>query len=304
MQNKINEKLNFVFWGTPDVASETLKILKENCYIPSLIITSPDKPQGRKMIITPPPVKTWAIENNISYFQPENLRELENIFTTSSQADGPRKAIHQQVDMRESKNDLQFDLFVVVAYGKILPEKLINLPKFGSINIHYSLLPKYRGASPVESAILNGDTQTGVTIQKMEFKMDSGPIITLEKAEISPNEKAPDLRKRLIKIGGELLVKTLPLIIENKIQPIPQNEEEASYCKKIKKEDGLVNLSEEQPSTLYNKFRAYVSWPRTFFFQKDKRIIITDATLEDEKFVIKKILPEGKKEIDYKDFIF
>jgi len=280
MQNKINEKLNFVFWGTPDVASETLKILKENGYIPSLVITSLDKPQGRKMLITPPPVKTWAIENNIPHFQPEKLDEefYDKLSTTS------------------------YDLFIVVAYGKILPEKLINLPKFGSINIHYSLLPKYRGASPVESAILNGDTQTGITIQKMEFKMDSGPIITLEKVEILPNEKAPDLRKRLIKIGGELLVKTLPLIIEDKIQPISQNEKEASYCKKIKKEDGLINLNDDGIIN-YNKFRAYSSWPRTFFFQKNKRIIVTDATLEDKKFVIKKVLPEGKKEINYKDFI-
>ena len=277
MQNK---NIKFVFFGTPDVASETLEILKVNGYIPSLIITSQDKPQGRKMLLTSPPVKTWAIENNIQYLQPEKLDE-EFIYNLKP---------------------ITYNLFIVVAYGKILPEKLLSLPKLGSINIHYSLLPKYRGASPVESAILNGDTETSITIQKMELKMDSGPIIVKETIKILLDEKASDLRKRLIKIGGELLVKTLPNIIENKIQLIPQNEEDATYCKKIKKEDGLIDLNDDAKIN-YNKFRAYASWPRTFFFQNNKRIIITDALLENGEFKILKVLPEGKKEINYKNFI-
>ena len=183
-----------------------------------------------------------------------------------------------------------------------MPEEILNIPKLGSINIHYSLLPKYRGASPVESAILNGEVETGVTIQKMEYKMDSGPILAMERVSIFPDEKASDLRGRLIKIGGNLLVKILPDLIEGKIKEIPQNETEATFCKKIKKEDGLVDLGAELPNVLYNKFRAYATWPRTFFFQNNKRIIITDATLENNQFVIKKVLPEGKKEIDYKNF--
>ncbi|MFA6524166.1 MAG: methionyl-tRNA formyltransferase [Candidatus Paceibacterota bacterium] len=278
----LNKNLKFVFFGTPDVSSETLDILKKNGYIPSLIITSTDKPQGRKMLLTPPPVKTWAIENNIQYLQPEKI-DTEKIW-----------------DIFKTQNIP--DLFIVVAYGKILPEKLLNLPKLGSINIHYSLLPKYRGASPVESAILNGDTETGITIQKMEFKMDSGPIIAKETIEILPDEKAIDLRKKLIKIGGELLIKILPDIIENKIQLNSQDEAQATYCKKIKKEDGLIDLNDDSIKN-YNKFRAYSSWPRTFFFKNNKRIIITDALLENEEFKILKILPEGKKEIDYKNFI-
>ncbi len=272
--NKNN--LNFIFWGTPDVASETLKILKVNGYLPSLIITAPDKPQGRKMLITPPPVKVWAIENNILYMQPENLKDL-SIKATSLP-----------------------DLSIVVAYGKIIPEEILNIPKLGSVNIHYSLLPKYRGASPVESAILNGDTETGISIQQMEYKMDTGPVITQEEVEIADDEKAFDLRKRLIKIGGELLVKTLPLFIDGKIELKKQNENEATYCKKIKKEDGLLDLDDDGVKN-YNKFRAYASWPRTFFFKDEKRIIVTDATLEDGKFIIKKVIPEGGKEIDYKN---
>ncbi len=280
-------KINFVFFGTPDVASETLEILKQNGYLPSLIVTSPDKPQGRKMIVTPPPVKIWAEKHNIPYIQPEEL------------------------DREEIKKD--FDLFIVVAYGKIIPEDVINIPKFGSINIHYSLLPKYRGASPVESAILNGDTETGVAIQKMVYKIDAGLIIAEKKVEIFPTETAPDLRKRLIKIGGDLLVETLSTPSASGTSPYiggeEQDESKATFCKKIKKEDGLIDLNDD-PVKNYNKFRAYAHWPRTFFFKDGKRVIITDAVLENnpldpargKQFIIKKVLPEGKRETTWENF--
>ena len=298
--------LKFAFFGTPNVASETLEILKQNGYIPSLIVTAPDKPQGRKMLITPPLVKTWAIENNIPYIQPEKIiqEQIYDVLRTSSQADEPRKAIFQQENTRGEQNII--DLFIIVAYGKILPENIINMPKLGSINIHYSLLPKYRGASPVESAILNGDKKTGITIQKMEYKMDSGPIIAQEEVKIDDDEKEPILKKRLTKIGAELLVKILNTTPSGD-SPLsggdlmPQDESRATYCKKIKKEDGLVDLITNLPNELYNKFRAYHKWPRTFFFQNNKRIIITDAILKDGKFIIKKIIPESGKEQDYKE---
>jgi methionyl-tRNA formyltransferase len=309
MQNKEFKKLNFVFWGTPEVASKTLDILKENGYMPSLIVTSPDKPQGRKMLLTPPPVKVWAIQNNIPYIQPEKLVEVSQFFLargSHSEGEGRRGEKIKKLEPDTQKNmrgeESSIDVFLVVAYGKIIPEEIINIPKLSSINIHYSLLPKYRGASPVESAILNGDTETGVTIQKMEYKMDSGPIIGTEKVEILPNEKAADLRERLIKIGGELLIKILPDFIENKITFIPQDETQATFCKKIKKEDGLIDLNENAVKN-YNKFRAYAAWPRTFFFVNNKRVIITEAVLENNQFVIKKVLPEGKKEIKYEDFL-
>ena len=230
----------------------------------------------------------------------------------------------------------KFDLFIVVAYGKIIPEKIINLPKFGSINIHYSLLPKYRGASPVEAAILNGDTETGITIQKMEFKMDAGPIIAQEKIHILPDEKSPELYKKLIPAGAKLLLKILVQRsdLENPKRSdlgtnslTPQDESLATFCKKIKKEDGLVDLEKDSPSILYNKFRAYAEWPRIYFFEKKlpaghNRIIITDANLESclkgqtlkksqrsdlgnsltPQFIIKKVIPEGKKEITWQEF--
>lgn len=297
MQNK---DLKFVFWGTPDVASETLEILKKNGYLPVLIITTPDRPQGRKMIITPPPVKVWAIKNNIPYIQPEDLKGgVDIVFRNIGRRDGAGHSKSSAEDLCVEKNNIYPALSIVVAYGKIMPEELLNLPKFGSLNIHYSLLPKYRGASPVESAILAGDGETGISIQKMEFKMDAGPIIAQEKIEILPDEKASELRTRLIKIGGDLLVKILPGFIEGKITLIKQDETEATYCRKIKKEDGLINIDDD-PIKNYNKFRAYATWPRTFFFKENKRIIITDAKLENNQFKILKIIPEGGKETEYK----
>ncbi|KKR69816.1 MAG: Methionyl-tRNA formyltransferase [Candidatus Nomurabacteria bacterium GW2011_GWB1_40_7] len=301
MVNSFMNKLNFVFWGTPEVASETLEILKENGYLPSLIVTSPDRPQGRKMLIAPPPAKIWAIENNIPYIQPESLnqKEIWNVLRTLGRSDGDGQRKFSAENFSGEQNVPDF--FLVVAYGKIIPEDILNMPKLGSINVHYSLLPKYRGASPVESAILNGDTKTGVTIQKMEYKMDSGPIIATEETEIAPDEKAPDLRQRLTEIGGKLLLKTLPEFINGKTLEIKQDENEATFCKKIKKEDGLIDLNDEAIKN-YNKFRAYAHWPRTFFFKDGKRVIITNAVLENGKFVIKKVLPEGKKEISWEDF--
>jgi methionyl-tRNA formyltransferase len=272
--------LQFVFFGTGDVSKETLDILKENGYIPSFIVTSPDRPQGRKMILTPPLVKVWAEENNILYIQPEKL----------------------DTEITEKLKSLNSDLFIVVAYGKIMSEEIIKVPRLGSINIHYSILPRWRGASPVESALLNGDKVTGITIQQMEYRMDTGPVIALEKLEIGKDKKAQELRKRLIKAGGSLLVKMLPTILDGKLQPTVQEEEEATYCKKIKKEDGLVDIVKEDPEVLYNKFRAYAHWPRIFYFKEGKRIIISDASLEDGKFVIKKVIPEGKKEITWQEF--
>ncbi len=287
-------KLNFVFWGTPEVASETLEILKENGYTPSLIVTAPDKPQGRKMIITPPPVKVWAIANNIPYVQPEKLTEPLSIFLSRgshSEGEGRRE---------EKLEEAKYDFFLVVAYGKIMPEEILNMPKLGSINVHYSLLPKYRGASPVESVILSGEAKTGVTIQKMKHEMDSGPILAKEEVQILSDENAPELRKRLIEVGGNLLVNNLQRFAEGKIKETPQNDQEATFCKKIKKEDGLIDLDGEGIKN-YNKFRAYAHWPRTFFFKNGKRIIITDASLVDNKFIIKRVLPEGRKEINYAD---
>lgn len=271
--------LNYIFLGTPDVASKTLGILKENGYLPSLIITSPDKPQGRKMIMTPPPVKAWAKENDVPYLQPEKI-DQEFI-------DGLRA--------------FNFEIAIVVAYGKILPEDFIKLSKLGTINIHYSLLPKYRGASPVEAALLNGDEETGISIQQMEYKLDSGLILVEEKVKIDINDTKDTLREKLIKIGGDLLCKILPEILNQKIEGEIQNEENATFCKKIKKEYGEIDPNGNSMEN-WSKYRAYQGWPGVFFFKDGKRIKITKARYENDSFMIERVIPEGKKEINYSLF--
>lgn len=273
--------LKFIFWGTPDIASKTLEILKLGGYLPSLIITSQDKPQGRKMTITPTPVKTWAEENNIPYLQPIKIDD----------------------NFIELIKKMEFDLSIVVAYGKILPEKIINTPKKGTLNIHYSLLPKYRGASPLESALLNGENITGVTIQKMAYQLDSGPIVAKEKIDISIEETKQTLKDKLVIIGADLLIKILPDYISDKILLETQKEEGVSFCSKIKKEDGEINL-DDKPILNWNKYRSYLGWPGVFFFKtingKKTRFKITKARFEDGLFIIEKVIPEGKKEINYK----
>ncbi|MCX6754710.1 MAG: methionyl-tRNA formyltransferase [Candidatus Nomurabacteria bacterium] len=278
------QKLNFTFFGTPDISSNTLDILFSNNYIPSLIVTSPDKRSGRGMEIHETPVSIWAKEHNIECLKPEKIDSefIEEFFK------------------------LNMDLSIVVAYGKILPEILINKPKIGTINIHYSLLPKYRGASPLESALLNGDTKTGVSIQQMAFKLDSGPILAEKEIHIDINETKEELKNKLIKLGGDLLCEIIPQIITKSIIPNTQDEEQATFCTKIKKEDGELNLNKSTIEN-YNKYRAFYGWPGVYFFHNKNgeniRVKIKKALYENNLFVIKRVTPEGKKEINYEDFL-
>lgn len=281
----MNKKdLNFAFWGTPEVGSKTLDILKSNGYIPSLIITSPDKRSGRGLHMTQSPVSIWAENNNITCQKPEKINQ----------------------DFLDNFNRLNIDLSIVVAYGKILPETIINEPKLGTINIHYSLLPKYRGASPLESALLNGDTKTGVSIQQMEYKLDSGPIWAEKELNISINTTKEELRSLLISEGATLLCDVLPKIINKEISPGAQDDELATYCTKIDKSFGEINPN-DNPLSNWNKYRAFYGWPGIYFFKerggKKIRIKITMAKYENNSFVIERVVPEGKKEISYQDFL-
>lgn len=271
---------NFAFFGTPEVASDTLEILFGAGYIPKIIITSPDRRAGRGMHMTESPVSAWAKEHNIPCIKPE---KLDNEFI-------------------EELKKYSVDLSIVIAYGKILKEELIKTPKLGTINIHYSILPKYRGASPVEEALLRGDEITGVSIQQMEYKLDSGPIIAEQKVEINKDELKSDLLKKLTKIGGELLRDKLEDIFAQKIELKLQDESSASYCTKINKEDGLIGEN-TNPLLDYNKYRAFYGWPGVFFFHNGKRIKVTKAKYENNSFIIERVIPEGKKEIDYSEFL-
>jgi methionyl-tRNA formyltransferase len=278
----MSQPLNFVFFGTPDVASKTLDILKSHGYIPSLIVTGPDRPVGRHFVMTPSPVKVWAEENGVPF-----------------------------VHIPPTEGD--YDLFIVVAYGKILSQEIIDMPKLGTLNIHYSLLPKYRGASPVESALLHGDTETGVSIQKMVFKLDAGPVIAEERTPIYPNETHTELRNRLIPTGAELLARLLSEVSSSyqeevaggrrSLEGVPQNETLATHCGKIKKENGLVNPLADNPQELWNKYRAYYGWPGIYFLDKDnKRVKITTARYDSNTFIIERVTPEGKKDVDWETY--
>lgn len=273
----------FAFFGTPYVARDTLALLREHGFTPSVVVTNPDAPRGRGRMISPTETKVWALEHNMPVETPERLDET--------------------VIKTLQKYDCTYA--IVVAYGKILPETLINTFPKGILNVHYSLLPKYRGASPVEAALRNGEETTGVTIQKMAAKLDAGAVIAQEEVSIEPNETTKELRPRLVRIGAELLVKTLPNYLEHKVELQSQDDAAATYAHKLTKEDGLIDL--EAPSMEnWNKYRAYTVWPGTYFFtkQNDKeiRVKITNATFENGEFKILKVIPEGKKETDYEIF--
>lgn len=312
----MDKNLNFVFFGTPDVASQTLDILFNHGYIPSLIVTSPDKPAGRGLRLTPSPVSLWAEKHNITCLKPE---KIDNDFIyklsgglprgdTNIESFGglPRGSTKIESCGGLPRGDTNVDLYVVVAYGKILPEALIKTPKLGTINIHYSLLPLYRGASPLESTLLNGDTSTGVSIQQMAYKLDSGPTIAEKEIPIGINETKEELKNSLIKLGGDLLCEILPKIIEEKINFKKQDEDRATYCTKIKKEDGEININ-GNPIENYNKYRAFYGWPGIYFFAEKHgvkiRVKIKKAKYENHSFIIERVIPEGRKEIDYSDFL-
>jgi methionyl-tRNA formyltransferase len=272
------EDINFVFFGTSSEAIYVLDALSKKGFLPSLIVTPTDKPAGRNLELTPPAAKVWAEEHFVSTFQPEKI-DSEAI---------------------EVIKEIGAEIFIVVGYGKILPQALVDLPKHKTINIHPSLLPKYRGPSPIEGAILNGDSETGVTVMLLDKEVDHGPILVQEKYKLNGTETAEELSKILFTRGGELLAEILPAWINGEITPAEQDHSQATFTKKLTKEDGLVDLEKENAEMLYRKFRANIPWPRTFFFIDKKRIIITKAKLENNNFVIEKIIPEGGKEQNYK----
>ncbi len=264
------------FFGTPPFTTDFLDMLERSGYTPSLIITGPDRPVGRGMTIQSPAPKSWGDTRSIKVLQPEKLDDA--FFAELSEE--------------------SWDLFIVVAYGKIIPERIINLPMHGTINVHYSLLPSYRGATPVESAILHGDTTTGVTIQQMVYELDAGDILATKEILIAPEDTTPMLRDRLNVEALALLPETLESIFNGNIHPIPQDSALATTCTKITKEMGELDL-EDSAELNDRKFRAYYGWPGSYFFKDGKRIKITKAHREDGHFVIDEIIPENGKRMAF-----
>lgn len=269
----------FVYFGTPEFAVTVLNQLAYAGFVPILVVTAPDKPQGRKLVVTPPPVKVWAEQHAVPVLQPEKL----------------------DAAFLAQLKDSNADLFVVASYGKILKKEVLDMPKYGTLNVHPSLLPKYRGSSPIEAPILNGDTETGVSIMLLDEQMDHGPIIVQQSVPLTENSTGPELENKLATLGGELLAATIPGWIDGTIRSTEQDHSQATFTKKVKKEDGLIDLSDD-PIQNYRKFRAYQDWPRTYFIHDNKRVVVTKAKLEDGIFTIENVIPEAKKEMPYEDF--
>lgn len=274
--------IKIAFFGTDKSVSITvLEELVSGGYTPSLIITAPDRPQGRKMVVTPPPVKVWAVERDIPVLQPEKLDS----------------------EFVEKLKEEEWDLFITASYGQIIPKNVIEIPTFHTLNVHPSLLPLYRGATPVESAILDDQKETGVTIIRMDDKMDHGPIIAQEFKIFKEWPTKEEVLSTLAKLGGELLVESISLWVEGNIDEQEQGDG-ATYTKKIEKSDGEIKMDDKDRET-YLKFVAYIPWPGVFFFvsrgDKKIRVKVTEATWNGE-FVIQKVVPEGKKEMDFEDF--
>lgn len=276
--------IKIIFFGTPDAARYVLEELLRMGVVPNMVVTSPDERRGRGLLITPPPVKTLAEQRGIAVFQPEAWNE-------------------NALDIIASEKP---DLFIVAAYGKLLPQKLIVLPRLGAINVHPSLLPKFRGASPVRDAVLSGEKETGTSIIRMDEKMDHGPVIAQEKMDIQDMPKARELEERLMRLGGKMIVRVLPNLVRGKITAVEQDHTRATFTHKWKKEDGLVDIAND-PEEALRRIRASDGWPGAYFFMerngKHVRVGIIDAHISDEKLVITRVLPEGRKEMDYGDFV-
>lgn len=281
---------NIAFWGTSRISVIVLDEMAREGVLPSLIITAPPRPKGRGLEMTPSEVKKWADAHGIPTLEPAKL----------------------DPEFCSRLSIVNCQLFVIASYGKIIPRKVLDLPKYGTLNVHPSLLPKLRGASPIQSAILEdapvGEPhEAGVTIMLIDEEVDHGPIVAQEKTLV-PNwpPKGSTLEEMLGVLGGRLLVKTIPLWIAGSISPVVQNHNNATYTKKITKESGHINLDDD-PARMYRKIRAFDVWPRSYFIIKrndrDVRVVVTDAKIEDNKLLPHRVIPEGKKEMSYEDFL-
>lgn len=230
--------LSIIFCGTPEFAVPSLQTLLERPldFRIALVLTQPDEPVGRKQILTPPPVKVFAQAHNLPFIQPENINDptlISHLSTLNSQ------------------------LIVTVAYGQILSPALLALPRLGAVNVHPSLLPRWRGASPVQNAILAGDTETGVTVQQMVQTLDAGPILTQERLPLSASETADHLTQTLAEMGATLLADTLT----HPFSPVMQDESKVTLCRKLSRKDGEINPAEMTAEEIHRRVRALTPWP-------------------------------------------
>jgi methionyl-tRNA formyltransferase len=248
----MKKKYRIVFMGTPPFAVPALKALHDNGHDIAMVVTQPDRPRGRGRKLTPPAVKELALDFGYTVSQPTSIKTA---------------------DFSDEVSALKPDFLIVIAYGKILPENLIALPRRGTINVHASLLPKYRGPAPIQWAVINGETETGVCTQMMEKELDTGDLLLSIKENIKPDDTAGDLHDRLSLQGATVLIETLKGLANKTIKPAGQDHSQATYAPMLTKDDGLINWN--QPAESLESFiRGVTPWPGAYTFLGDKRLKI------------------------------
>ena len=274
--------MKLVFFGTSKFAVPALKTLVANGYELMAIITMPDQPAGRKKVITPPPVKISAEKLGLTILQPASLKK--------------------DLDFFEQFTTINADLAVVAAYGNIIPQQYLDSIPKGFLNIHPSLLPKYSGPTPIQTAILNGDETSGVTIIKLDAGMDSGPIVTKQELRIMNFEYYSQLHDKLAEFGAKLLIETIPRYLNGEIELQKQNEKEVTITKKYTREDGRIDW-QKTPLKIYDQIRALNPEPGTWTKWNNKILNIKKAELVDDKLKLITVQLEGKKETSLAEFL-
>ena len=306
--------MKIIFIGTPEFSAIILEELIKGGYPPVLVISSPDKPVGRKQILTPPPVKVVARRYGIPVEQPE------------------RRRLAFFAHLKLKIKNLKPDLGILAAYGQIIPKDILDIPKFGFLNVHPSLLPKYRGPSPIQFTILNGEKKSGVTIILMDEKIDHGPIISQKSLEIKEQETAETLHHKLAQLAARLLLETIPKWVKGLIKPKEQDDVQATFTKILFKEDGKIDWK-KPVELLEREIRAFYPWPGSYIIWENRGKLIKIKILKARTFkspdkikypigkilvvpqneigvqckkdflVIEKLQPEGKKEMTAEDFL-
>ena len=251
--------MKIVFMGTPDFAASALEALIQAGHEITLVVTQPDKPKGRSKELMPSPVKVCALKYNLPVFQPVRIKTPEAI---------------AELEKYEA------DVYIVAAFGQILSQKILDMPKYGSINIHASLLPKYRGASPIQNVIIDGEEKTGVTIMQMDAGIDTGDMLYKKEVVIEDTDNFETLHDKLAVVGAEAIVEALPLLEAGKLIPEKQNEEESSHVTMITKEMGKLDFTKDAV-VLDRLIRGMNPWPSAFTFYKGKQLKVWEAHVED-----------------------
>lgn len=284
----VEQRLRIVFFGTPAFAVPTLRKLHADGWPIAAVVTAPDKPLGRKQVLTPSPVKTVATELGLPALTPATLKD-DSFFAAFE--------------------NLKPDLCVVVAYGKLIPQKYLDVPRLGFVNVHPSLLPAYRGPSPIQSAILNGDTATGVSIMLLDAEMDHGPVLAQEPWTIPSGFDAGVAEDELSRIGADLMARTLTEYANDTVIPRPQNHAAATFTKKFTREDGKLDFS-QPTAAINNRIRALGAnpgtWTRLSARQaavNGKILNILSAHVTDNKLVPDRVQLEGGKPMDWESFL-